>query len=54
MAQAVHAVYYRVPSHVLSGKDSFLEQAREIQAEQQQGITFVDKDDGYLTPKIQA
>ncbi len=54
MAQAAHAVYYRIPSHVFSGKDFFLEQAREIQAEQQQGITFVDKDDGYLTPKIQA
>ncbi len=54
MAQAVHALYYRIPSHVLSGKDTFISEAREIQQSQKQGITFIDTNDGYLPIHVQA
>ncbi len=42
-AEALHALYYRTPSRVFTGKDDdFIAQARHIQGAQKQGITFVD------------
>jgi len=55
MAQAGHALYYRVPSQVFLGKeDNFIQTARDIQLKQRNGITVVDLNDGYLSPKIQS
>jgi hypothetical protein len=53
-AEAFHALYYRTPSRVFSGKDDFIEQARGIQLSQTHGVTFVDLNDRCMPENVQA
>ena len=52
-ADALHALYYRTPSDVFSGRDPFINKAGELLQSNAQGIIFVDPYDQYLSVNIQ-